>query len=144
MFGLTSKYVESAKAYHPIKTSKNPEFRHYMDLRNSIYGYLKFYKFGVSLVGFGTNKLIMRNIIRLLWNKDVYDPCYKVNKKRNLLLKVWYKISPEAKITNKTRLYVTFLILKAFIWNFRRLRKTFKEHNVLTTFFDPHNSMYSC
>lgn len=137
MFGLTSKYVESAKAYHWLKTSirhacKNPEFRYYMDLRNSIYGYLKFYKLGINLVGFGTNKIIIQNIARLLCNKDVYNPVYcTIKRESNLFLRIWYKIFPKAPITRKTRLYLIFLIFKVFLWNFTKLKVMIKEHNKL-------------
>lgn len=139
MFGLTSKYIESAKAYHWIKTSpptscragKNPELRYYMDLRNSIYGYLKFYGFGVNLVGFGTNKLILQNIKNLLWNKDGYNPIYFRRDRVPTFLRVWYKFFPQSKISKKTRFYIVFLILKAFIWNFFRRKEIINEHNTL-------------
>lgn len=136
IFGLTAKYINEAKAYHWLKDSKNAEFRYYMDLRNSIYAYLKFYKLGKSIVGFPSIKIILRNISDFLWNKNAYsklyfDPVQKMEHPAqawNLFLKLWYKISPKAKITYKTRLYVIYMIFKAFMWNVRRLGEIKEEH----------------
>ncbi|MDD2890547.1 MAG: glycosyltransferase [bacterium] len=126
--GLTAKYVENAKAYHWLKDSKNAEFRYYMDLRNSIYAYLKFYKLGKSIVGFPSVKIILQNIGEFLWNKNAYSKLYFEPARRSFLLKIWHKISPVAKITYKTRFYIVYMICKAFMWNIRNLSEIRKEH----------------
>ncbi|MFA5033451.1 MAG: glycosyltransferase [bacterium] len=125
--GLTAKYVENAKAYHWLKDSKNAEFRYYMDLRNSIYAYLKFYKLGKSIVGFPSIKIILQNIGDFLWNKNAYSKLY-FEPASGGFLKIWYKINPRAKITQKTRFYIVYMIFKAFMWNVRRLREIKEEH----------------
>ncbi|MDD5530043.1 MAG: glycosyltransferase [bacterium] len=131
--GLTARYTEKAKAYHWLKDSKNAEFRYYMDLRNSIYAYLKFYKLGKSIVGFPSIKIILQNIGDFLWNKNAYSKLY-FEPASSGFLKIWYKISPRAKITQKTRFYIVYMIFKAFMWNVRRLREIKGEYYYFKTF----------
>lgn len=133
--GLTAKYVKSAKSYHWLKESKNAEFRYYMDLRNSIYAYLKFYKLNESIVSFPSIKIILQNMNDFLWNKNAYSKIYFENKKgENLFLKLWYKFSPVAKITNKTRFYIIYMILKAFMWNLKKFPEIKQKNRDLRIF----------
>lgn len=130
IMGLTSKYIDSLKCSHWIKQPRNPEFRYYMDLRNSIYAYLKFYKIGKSVVSFPSLKIIRDNVANLLWNKNAYSPIYfDFKKESNLLLKLWYKLSPRAKITKKTRFYALYLVFKAFRWNLVNIREIRRQRN---------------
>lgn len=143
IIGLTAKYLETVNCSHWIKEPRAPEFRYYMDLRNSIYAYLKFYKLKKSVVNFPSLKVIRNNIVNFLWNKNVYSTIYfdRIYEK-NLFLRLWYKFSPRAKITNKTRIYILFLICKAFLWNLSKLPEIKKEHNNLVRFLKKSKIMY--
>lgn len=129
LFKLKAKYIKEAKAYHWIKENKNPSYRYYMDLRNSIYAYLKFYKIKEKIVGFPSIKIITMNIINFLRNRNTWSTIYfKIPREKNIILKIWHTILPRALITKKTHIYIIYLIIKAFVWNIKHLRIIRKEN----------------
>ena len=126
--GLISSYVPTAKAVHHVDLQpRNRELRYFLEIRNSIYGAIKF--FGVAGIDHFDHGFHLHNILKIfvcgLFNFNFFDMHAKGYRKYgdmkyNLSL-LTQKHDP---LTERGRFALMILIVKAVYWNLRNLSRS--------------------
>lgn len=117
LFNLTCKFVKNAVVMHMVNKSQFREDRYFRELKNSLYGFIKFY--GFKLQKFD-HAFRIRNIIQLLacgfFNFNLFDAQVRgYDKSKTAGYKIRKLFSHHEKITNKGSIFILFLTIKAFI-----------------------------
>jgi len=131
--GLTCVFAKEAVIVHKTNKKKFREDRYFLELRNSFYGFIKFY--GFKLQAFD-HAFRIRNIIQLLacgfFNFNLFDAQINgYDKSKSLFYKIKKLFSHEEKITDKGLIFILFLTGKAFLEFLKISPNAFSERKVL-------------
>jgi glycosyltransferase involved in cell wall biosynthesis len=126
--GLVSCYLPGAKAIHNVDLQpRNRELRYFLEMRNSIYGAIKF--FGVAGIDHFDHAFHLGNILKLfvcgLFNFNLFDMQARGYRKygdvkHNLTL----LIKKHDPLTERGGLALVGILVKALFWNLKNLSRS--------------------
>lgn len=129
--GLKSLYVPEAEAIHNVNLQAgNREDRYFLEVRNSLYGAVKFA--GAPSIDCLDHAFKLTTILRVLacglFNFNLFDMQARGFRKHggfsyNLRL----LLRAPVRITQRNRVFLVFLSLKAFAWNLRHLSQAIRS-----------------
>jgi GT2 family glycosyltransferase len=131
--GLVSYYQSSAEAIHNVDLRpRNRESRYFLEMRNSIYGAIKFS--GIRGIGQFDHAFRLKNILKVficgLFNYNLFDMQAKGNQKYasnlynlNLLLR------KHDHLTDRGSVALVVLSVKALQWNLKNLSQALRAKN---------------
>ena len=128
MAGLTSVYVENAIAVHNnAKHTGDRESRYELEVRNAIYGGIKF--LGIRGIGRFDHAFRLTNIGKVilagLFNFDLFDMQARgYQKNAGNLQKIRLLIGEHDTLTKRSRAVLLSMVLRGFLWNVRHLPLT--------------------
>jgi GT2 family glycosyltransferase len=137
--GLTSCYQPNGKAIHNLDLRpRNREARYFLEIRNSIYGAIKF--FGANRINHFDHAFKLRNILRVfvcgLFNFNLFDMQARGHRKYGDLR---YNLTLLSKrhdpLTERGSLALVTLIAKALYWNLKHLSLSLTANAQMTKQF---------
>ncbi len=144
LVGLTCAFVKEAVIVHKTNKKNFREDRYFLELRNSFYGFIKFY--GFKLQAFD-HAFRVQNILQLLacgfFNFNLFDAQINgYDKSKPLSYKIRKLFYHEEKITDKGFIFILYLTGKAFIEFLKISPSAFFERKILISKINNKNFFY--